>query len=488
MTSRRFQADNDETETLSISSPERREDNYPKGNCLGGGTDSLLQPGAYSVRGHGIEQASSNSIASVYDDDESLSNDTEGEPVATTVPFRLLARNPFASELADDSEGRMEEQREPREAENETDDTTQFFSVVAVEVEDEHRESTRSGTEGRRDHCSSAEEATQKASVVAVEADEKSTRTVADKGQYKHRNFKEKLFGDARKSSKPEISSAPDRFIRKRDLISWKVQQDSTTKSWVARVQTNPKAKNSRDVERSLHFLNTDSESSAYEAGRAHAVPQMQPKEENPLCFLCQSKFALFRRSSHCRNCGVCVCGPCSTNWNSKMLPATYLLSAKDSANKHVAVCLACDWLAKEFQHALLTGNTAKVKSLYSTGNVNLRTPYYLEKRRGSEVLYPIHMAITSGKMELVRWMASDRACPLKDLKDGGPLVTGKGRTPLQLALSHLDIFQFLIVDMKQSLEGEDLDYLTVTAHLSSLLKTVSPKKVSKLTKRRASF
>ena len=401
--------------------------------------EALAQPGAYSVRGPFIQRAG-NERNSVYtlEEDESTSNDDEEEPSSFLVPTPLPSIA-IAAELSTDAEARILDQVRER----------------------------------------LIEEAAQLASVVAIE-DEKSNRFSVNKQQYKHRNVKERLFGDARKGPRPDIAAAPDQYIRKRDLLPWTIQQDATTSNWVTRVRTNPKAKNPRDIERSLRFFRADSEYGAFEAGLTMAPPQMQPYDQNPLCFLCQSKFAVFRRPAHCHNCGVCICGPCSTNWPAKMLPETYLAAFKKDTNNQVSVCLACDWLAKEFRQALLDGNTAKVQTLHATGNVNLRTSYCLEKR-GNEVMHPIHMAITSGNIELLRWLASDRFCPLTNSKNSGPLVTGKGRTPLQLSLSHLDVFQFLVVEKGLPLDCEDLNYSMLLEHISSLLKTVSQKKISVL-------
>jgi hypothetical protein len=66
------------------------------------------------------------------------------------------------------------------------------------------------------------------------------------------------------------------------------------------------------------------------------------------------------------------------------MLPETYKKSSAPGGASNV--CLACDWLAKGFRNALLEGNFGMALELYQTGNLNLRTPYMLEKKR-AEVL-----------------------------------------------------------------------------------------------------
>ena len=140
-----------------------------------------------------------------------------------------------------------------------------------------------------------------------------------------------------------------------------------------------------------------------------------------------------------------------------------------------VPVCLACDWLAREFKKALLDGNIEKATTLYNTGNVNLRNPYCLDKHRGSEVLFPIHMAILGGNRDLVRWLASDHHCPLRSMsrKRVRLLATSKGRSPIELALEHLDILQYLVVEKNLSIleEENQLDYKKVAVHMMDLLR-----------------
>jgi hypothetical protein len=202
-------------------------------------------------------------------------------------------------------------------------------------------------------------------------------RRIADlKELHKPRGVKEKLFGDTRNAD-IDIASSPE-SIRKRNYLKWTVKRNQATNLWVASVQTSQKAIEASDyieTERSIVSFSATTQEEAFETGLANAVPIMQPFEENPICYVCKAKFALFRRPQHCRNCGVCVCSPCSTTWPGKMMPETY--NAKTTNN----VCLACDWLAKIFRDALVEGNYKAAAHLYATGNVIIRSPFCLDKK-----------------------------------------------------------------------------------------------------------
>jgi Ankyrin repeats (3 copies) len=122
----------------------------------------------------------------------------------------------------------------------------------------------------------------------------------------------------------------------------------------------------------------------------------------------------------------------------------------------YLPVCLACDWLAHSFQNALLSGNYALAVDLHSTGNVNLRSPYWLDKKE--EAMYPIHLATIGGNLKLVRWLISERYCPLemidpkKKMKNQvvySPVLTSKGKSALEIAMLHqcLDIVHYFVVE-----------------------------------------
>jgi hypothetical protein len=100
-------------------------------------------------------------------------------------------------------------------------------------------------------------------------------------------------------------------------------------------------------------------------------------------------------------------------------------------------------------------------------------------------------MAILSGNLELVQWLASERCCPLRaapttrkkksslDNNNCGdtsiPLVTSKGRSPIHLALQHsrVEILRYLVAEKKLSLLEEvieEADFKFVLHHLTCLL------------------
>jgi hypothetical protein len=204
--------------------------------------------------------------------------------------------------------------------------------------------------------------------------------------KHKPKNVREKLFGDGKKAKdvSMDIEVSPDAYIRKRDLLPWTVKQNTTNDLWVASVLTNQRAweeDNLIEQERSKVIFSGKTEKEAKEAGLAMGAPLLQSFEDNPICFMCKSKFAVFNHRPHnCRNCGVVVCAKCSCIWSSKRLPSTY----QTSKSTHSA-CLACDWSANNFQEALMKGQHSKAVKLYESGNINLRSPYISSKKKSGE-------------------------------------------------------------------------------------------------------
>ena len=115
-----------------------------------------------------------------------------------------------------------------------------------------------------------------------------------------------------------------------------------------------------------------DTEIEARAASRLFAPPKMHPFEQSPKCFVCEDKFAVFRRASHCRNCGVCICSNCSVSWPSRMIPSTSNIKNEDK----VKICVACDWISHAFREALVSGRQDDAMALNETGNINLRAPF----------------------------------------------------------------------------------------------------------------
>mmetsp|Transcript_22137 Transcript_22137/g.40634 ORF Transcript_22137/g.40634 Transcript_22137/m.40634 type:complete len:207 (-) Transcript_22137:1888-2508(-) len=135
-------------------------------------------------------------------------------------------------------------------------------------------------------------------------------------------------------------------------------------------------------------------------------------------CMLCNTKFTLFKRPRHCRNCGICICSnyDCCTVWSKKMIPETFNIKKEST----VKVCTSCHALTKRFQHALLQGRYGSAVEMYLTGNINLRVPFAFKKQtKKKESMFPIHCAIEGQSEKLVRWLVDVQHCPIHVLSTG---------------------------------------------------------------------
>lgn len=310
--------------------------------------------------------------------------------------------------------------------------------------------------------------------------------------------LKEKLFGDhvsasARRSylptdntgnanSNPKISTTPrtvtssstaapscatvslPEAVHTRILLKSSVFHNEASNLWISTVNTNQKqASNStkRTNPKYLKAFSFHTEREARESVYANAPAKMLPFSEHPNCFICKGKFAIFRRASHCRNCGVCICSSCSVTWHKAMIPETYN-SKKES---QVKVCKSCNFLSRSFRHALLQGNYDNAITLYKSGNINLRCPFMNVK--GYETMFPIHCAAQGGNLLLVRWLVDAHYCPIKMIRTGNKhkgtnelLGTSKGRNVLDIAMAgqHTDILRYLVKEKDVSVyEIKDL-------------------------------
>jgi hypothetical protein len=297
----------------------------------------------------------------------------------------------------------------------------------------------------------------------------------------------EKLFGDqvtdeAKQSYLPRSEPSPTASVS--SLVSWQqpeqihsrilltatVYNNTATNLWIATINTNQKgvAKNPATASKFLKAFSFSSEKEARESAIANAPPKMLPFEENPNCFICRGKFAMFRRAGHCRNCGVCICNACSVMWQSKMIPETYNLKKESQ----VKICKCCNFLSGSFKKALLDGDYEEAIALYGSGNINLRTPFPQTSKKKEEGMYPIHCGVEGGNIHVVRWLMEDHFCPIKVIRMGSgkkpkrggsadlPILTSKSRSVLGIAMGclHVDILRYLVVDCGVSIyESKDL-------------------------------
>ncbi len=297
----------------------------------------------------------------------------------------------------------------------------------------------------------------------------------------KEGGFMEKLFGtqgadEAKKLFRRESSLTtgsetsfriPQR-IHTRILLSATVYQNTATNLWITTINTNQRGVNTNPAAASkfLKAFSFSSEKEARESAIANAPPKMLPFSDNANCFICSGKFALFRRPSHCRNCGVCICSGCTTTWPSRMIPEMYNL--KNESN--VSICSSCDWLSYAFKKALIKGDIEEIIALYGTGNINVRSPFPAGKKdKKGETMHPIHCAVEGGNLNVLRWLLEERFCPVKKIASGNgkqkrgediPILTSKGRSVLSIAMNNLnvEIVRYLVIDKNVSLyEIKDL-------------------------------
>lgn len=297
----------------------------------------------------------------------------------------------------------------------------------------------------------------------------------------KRSNFMEKLFGDQvssdakqgflpRPNTSSQVWQQPER-IHSRILLTATVYHNTATNLWIATINTNQKgvAKNPAKASRYLKAFSFSTEKEARESAIANAPPKMMKFDENSTCYICQGKFAMFRRACHCRNCGVCVCSACSTSWPAKAIPETYNLKKESQ----VKICKSCNFLSGCFKRALLEGDYEEAIALYGSGNINLRTPFPQFSNKKEEIMYPIHCAVEGGNLSNIRWLMEDHYCPIKVVHTGGgvkrnkkgtnqdyPIVTSRNRSVLAIAKDslHVKVLRYLVVDCGVSVyESKDL-------------------------------
>lgn len=270
--------------------------------------------------------------------------------------------------------------------------------------------------------------------------------------------------------------------IRTRHLLTASVYHNRQTDIWITTINMSQKeAVTKSNAAKYLKAFSFPTEHEARESAYANAPAQMIPFDESPHCFTCDARFSIFRRASHCRNCGVCICNSCSNNWNKVCIPETYNIKNEST----VKVCRSCNTLSRMFRSALLDGKYENAITIYNSGNINLRCPFATTSK-GEESMLPIHCAVEGGSLELLQWLVDVHFCPIKRIrtKNGRTnaqntdvlITTSKGRSVVDIAVKecNVEILRYLVNEKNASVTGiKDLN-LALNA-LEAVLKTAPP-------------
>jgi hypothetical protein len=185
-------------------------------------------------------------------------------------------------------------------------------------------------------------------------------------------------------ASNSGVTLPPGFKLHTRNLLTAYVNHNKETALWITTINTSQEGKVSKRSAKHLQAFSFRSEHEARESAYVNAPPKLTELNNN--CFSCEKKTSgMFRRPTHCRNCGVCICNSCSRTWSKVMVPDTY----NTAGTKNVKVCKTCDYLSAAFRHALIKGNYDAVIKIYMTGNINLRCPFLNVKKgkNGSEIM-----------------------------------------------------------------------------------------------------
>ncbi len=266
-----------------------------------------------------------------------------------------------------------------------------------------------------------------------------------------------------------------------RTLIPPTIYHNTSTDLWVVTINNN-------NITNSINYATNAnnntikafsfrSEKEARASAYANAPPVMLAFDQWKQCMLCNSKFTMFKRPRHCRNCGICICSNfgCCARWPRTMIPETFNIKME----KTVKVCSSCDTLAKRFQHALLQGQYKIAVDLYLTGNINLRVPFAFRGRGNAEVSFPLHCAIEGMSESLVRWLVDVQHCPIHVISTGnnkrGGILSVAGIKSLALANEQHHDF---IPTLKTSKGRSVLDVAMKTQHVGILKYLINEKSV----------
>eukprot|EP00970_Alexandrium_tamarense_P004007 scaffold693_cov200-Alexandrium_tamarense.AAC.9 len=224
--------------------------------------------------------------------------------------------------------------------------------------------------------------------------DEQNATTDATKEGYNSNNYNNKV--RSRSTTQQPFSMIGSQKIFPRTLITPSIYHNAATDLWIATINTDPNAVSSNNNSinntcttapfksnaynsKYIKAFSFHSEKEARASAYANSPPQLIPFACTPNCKLCNATFtSILRRPKHCRNCGIVICSSynCSTFWNAKMVPETYISNKKNV----VRVCCSCDSLAKMFKNSLLNGRYDVSVECFLRGNVNLRCPFVFKE------------------------------------------------------------------------------------------------------------
>ena len=248
--------------------------------------------------------------------------------------------------------------------------------------------------------------------------------------------------------------------IHTRTLLTSSVYNNQATGIWITTINMNQKSNVTKsNAAKYLKAFSFQTEREARESAYANAPAKLLPFSENPRCFVCDTKFGVLRRASHCRNCGVVTCNSCCVSWSKQSIPETFNVKNESS----VKVCKSCDSLSKMFRQALIQADYEKALVIYNTGNINLRCQFMTMK--GSEAMLPIHCAAEGGSLELLQWLVDVHHCPIKRIRTSNKsktqitnelITTSKGRNILEIAMAQkrVEIMNYLVNEKNATFNG----------------------------------
>lgn len=164
----------------------------------------------------------------------------------------------------------------------------------------------------------------------------------------------------------------PIEAIRKRELHAFSVHYSVATSKWIATLSC-PTTERSDEKRRCTGFSFT-TEREARKFAKAYSPPKMMTGATKCVCCYVPFDGELNSGPFNCRNCGSQVCDSCSTRWDVRMVPKTFLHHSNSATTTRA--CRSCDWLSNAFCMALLRGNYDDALRFHATGNINLRSTF----------------------------------------------------------------------------------------------------------------